>query len=396
MKRRVLLAVVGTSPQVLTETLYALYQQQQWWPDDLLILTTTRGRDLLVKSLITEGRLQALSEALGAPTLPWRDSMIEVIPDSDGTPAEDARSAADQRALADFILERVRQLTTDEHTEIHASLAGGRKTMTYYLGYSMSLHGRTQDRLSHVLVPAHVERTDVYFPTADTPFDITLSDVPFIRLRYLLAGSLPDTDPSLPPNPFHELVEKVNLAQSAESHRLQLHIAPSALTVTVSDTLERIQPASISLSPLAFALYQLVAEASCDSTATAPVKRPFKSSEALEMLRRCVSVLEKEKTDTETDDQLTLAAKLESLQARYQAQPLTKKTVDALGRNGIDYKRFDTLLNEIRAAMATAFPQPLLPLLTPGQYGVDGRKARTSNYRLALPPTQIHWRQTGS
>jgi CRISPR-associated protein (TIGR02584 family) len=32
------------------------------------------------------------------------------------------------------------------------SIAGGRKTMGFYAGYALSLYGRAQDRMSHVLV----------------------------------------------------------------------------------------------------------------------------------------------------------------------------------------------------------------------------------------------------
>lgn len=48
-------------------------------------------------------------------------------------------AAEDQEALADFIVKEVAQLCADPNRIVHASLAGGRKTMTFYLGYAMSL-----------------------------------------------------------------------------------------------------------------------------------------------------------------------------------------------------------------------------------------------------------------
>ena len=69
---------------------------------------------------------------------------------------DDARSREDQEALGDFIIAKVAELTSDPKTCIHASIAGGRKTMTFYLGYAMSLFGRIQDELSHVLVVTRV------------------------------------------------------------------------------------------------------------------------------------------------------------------------------------------------------------------------------------------------
>lgn len=39
-----------------------------------------------------------------------------------------------------------------DDTAIHLSLAGGRKTMSYYAGQAMNLVARPQDRLSHVIL----------------------------------------------------------------------------------------------------------------------------------------------------------------------------------------------------------------------------------------------------
>jgi CRISPR-associated protein (TIGR02584 family) len=57
----------------------------------------------------------------------------------------------------------VRELTADPDCAIHASIAGGRKTMGFYLGYALSLFGRPQDRLSHVLVSSPFESNQNFF-----------------------------------------------------------------------------------------------------------------------------------------------------------------------------------------------------------------------------------------
>jgi CRISPR-associated protein (TIGR02584 family) len=41
--------------------------------------------------------------------------------------------------------------TADPQASLHVSIAGERKTMGFYVGYALSLFGRTQGRLSHVL-----------------------------------------------------------------------------------------------------------------------------------------------------------------------------------------------------------------------------------------------------
>lgn len=80
--------------------------------------------------------------------------------------------------------------------------------MGFYLGYALSLYGRAQDRLSHVLVSDPFESSwDFFYPTpysrvlqtrdgklADTAMaEVTLADIPFVSLRHglpvaLLAG----------------------------------------------------------------------------------------------------------------------------------------------------------------------------------------------------------------
>jgi hypothetical protein len=101
----------------------------------------------------------------------------------------------------------VRELTADPEGAVHASIAGGRKTMGFYLGYALSLFGRPQDRLSHVLVssafesnpnffyPAPVERVIFGNGPDQRPLDassatVTLAEIPFVRLRDGLQESL--------------------------------------------------------------------------------------------------------------------------------------------------------------------------------------------------------------
>ena len=114
---------------------------------------------------------------------------------------DDIRTPQDNEAAADLISELVRSFTADPDCALHASLAGGRKTMSYYLGYALSLYGRPQDRLSHVLVSEPFEaHPDFYYPTpqervihsrAPLPPQamncadavVQLAQVPFVRLR---------------------------------------------------------------------------------------------------------------------------------------------------------------------------------------------------------------------
>lgn len=208
--RRILLSVVGLTPQVVTETLYALATRTDAFvPTELHLLTTTEGSHRLRLTLL-EGdhpALAALAEDLELPAL--ADALdpqnIHVITDARACPLDDIITAADSAAAADFIARIVRRLTADDACAIHASIAGGRKTMGFLLGYALSLYGRNQDVLSHVLVNEPFQsHPDFYFPprrprvllTRDQrpvrtdQATVMLAEIPFVRLRQGLPHSL--------------------------------------------------------------------------------------------------------------------------------------------------------------------------------------------------------------
>ncbi len=55
--KSILLAVTGLTPQVVTETLYALHQQGQTLPEQIHILTTAEGYQRARLTLINDGWL---------------------------------------------------------------------------------------------------------------------------------------------------------------------------------------------------------------------------------------------------------------------------------------------------------------------------------------------------
>lgn len=210
-RKRILLCVTGLSPQIVTETLYALCVRQApaWVPDEVRLVTTQRGADNARLMLLSgqPGWFARLLRDWQLPSIQFDASYIEVLCDANGQPLHDIRDDADNQCAADGIAEVVRRLTQDESSEVHASIAGGRKTMGFFMGYAMSLWGRQQDRLSHVLVSSPFEgRAEFYYPTptshilaartpGEDPLDastaqVWLGDIPFVRLRGLLPAHL--------------------------------------------------------------------------------------------------------------------------------------------------------------------------------------------------------------
>ncbi len=207
--RRVLLAVSGLTPQVVTETLYALAADEHapFVPTEVHLITSAEGARRAELSLLSDdlGWFHRLCADYHLPGVRFDRSHIHVVRGAQGQPLDDIRSPQDNQAAADFITAQVRNITADPQCALHASIAGGRKTMGFYLGYALSLYGRSQDRLSHVLVSEPFESSyEFFYPTpysrvlqtrdgqlADTATaQVTLADIPFVSLRHGLPTAL--------------------------------------------------------------------------------------------------------------------------------------------------------------------------------------------------------------
>lgn len=197
--KNVLVAVTGASPQVLTETVYALHKQGSPMPEEIFVITTENSKQTLIDGFFVKGHWQKLIEDYHLPEIKFNENNIWLIEDEHGNVLSDAKGEADQPIMANFITSKIAQLTQNDDLMIHASIAGGRKTMAFYMGYAMSLYGREQDVLSHVFVDDDYEFTsEFYYPT---PYDkhivgrdkkkvvntkdanVTLAEIPFVRMR---------------------------------------------------------------------------------------------------------------------------------------------------------------------------------------------------------------------
>lgn len=210
--RRILLAVCGLSPQIVTETLYALAADagDPFVPTEVHLITTREGAQRAELSLLSDdlGWFHKLCQDWHLSGITFNRRHIHIMRDASERGMDDIRSPQDNHDAADFITAQVRDFTADPDCALHVSIAGGRKTMGFYLGYALSLFGRPQDRLSHVLVSEPFENSmDFFYPTpysrvlqtrdgrlADTAMaEITLAQIPFVSLRHglpvaLLAG----------------------------------------------------------------------------------------------------------------------------------------------------------------------------------------------------------------
>lgn len=216
----VLFAVLGMSPSVLTETVWALAcAPTPVLPDRVIVLTTTAGREALERHLFLQEKerlcgwdrlVKAITKrglaVEGRLKFGVASDPVRLFPSPSGrADLADIATTADNEAAADFILREVRAFTENPATAVLASIAGGRKTMGALLMSCMSLLGRPQDRVLHVLVNApfdspldppflfpekgktHKLRDGTSVRSVDAK--VELIDVPFARMRGWYEGA---------------------------------------------------------------------------------------------------------------------------------------------------------------------------------------------------------------
>lgn len=269
--RRILLAVTGLSPQIITETIHALAvgNDTPFVPTEIHLITTAEGAERARLALLSEkpGWFHRLQKDYSLPKIAFDSAAIHVLRDADGKPLADIRSPDDNLACADFITEKVRELSADPHSALHVSIAGGRKTMGFFLGYALSLFGRPQDRLSHVLVSEPFENTWAFF--YPTPYEniietatkqlvdtrdarLSLAEIPFVSLRHGLPTALLDGSARFEQTvsaaqtalgPAHLELDLPNRTVSAAGRTFRLPPAELALLTVFARRALAVQPA---------------------------------------------------------------------------------------------------------------------------------------------------------
>jgi CRISPR-associated protein (TIGR02584 family) len=245
--RRILIVTGGMSPAIVTETLWALAAQRApaYWPGRVFVVVTAGALERCRTALLgPAGKLSLLSRDLKRPSLA---DLTEIVP----TACTDIRSEEDAIVFGDTVCEVVQRETRDDGAVVHLSLAGGRKTMSFHGGAAMTLFGRPQDELSHVLVhPPALERqeADFWWPGHNQPGDVKLSLIPFVRVR----GRLPRTMLEQKMD-YARYVAQVNAAMEGTSVVLELLADTSTLRIAGGTVLVRLEPKD-------FIVYRVLAE----------------------------------------------------------------------------------------------------------------------------------------
>jgi CRISPR-associated protein (TIGR02584 family) len=282
-QKHILLCVAGGTPAIITETLWALKERGER-VDEIRVITTKEGQRKVKQLLLDEkeGRFHRfLRDFPEVGNIKFDENSLYLLTrrgtgvpsprDTDEERLEDILTDEDNDRIANQICEIVRELVADQNLRLHASVAGGRKTMGLYLMAAMQLFGRADDVLSHVLVNAEVEgKAANFFYTTPQPeplldwrgnpvmvderklttddAKIFLAEIPFIRLKGAQSPWLRDTKRS-----YGAFVKQAQIYLNAAEANFSLKINLVSGEVAVGET-------AVVLTEYELLLYTLFAE----------------------------------------------------------------------------------------------------------------------------------------
>jgi CRISPR-associated protein Csx14 len=210
--KNILLAATGLSPQVITETLFALHQQKRE-VHAIHLITTRQGKELVNANLLSprDGRYyQYLREYdIDQRGIDFSVENVHTIKNSNGIDIDDITDEEENEWLLKKCLELTFSFTRDMNNAVFFSIAGGRKTMSACLMVAAQMYGRPQDRVFHVLVsPEFESNRDFYFPPGKSaPIElkdkegqpyiketkyarVNLVPIPFVSIRDQISNDL--------------------------------------------------------------------------------------------------------------------------------------------------------------------------------------------------------------
>lgn len=239
MKKNILLVVTGMTPQIITETVWALacdpLNDAPWVPDEIHVLSTQDGLTQIRSRLFADQIFSQFQKTYPiTANIQFDERYLHVIKNDLNEALTDLKTPEDNEYAANAICEIIRDFTAQDNVTLHVSIAGGRKTMGFYAGYALSLYGRAQDRMSHVLVEEKFETArDFFYPTIDSSFvtdrfdkewdakdaQVWLAQIPFVRLK----DAVKDKHQLKSDDSFSDVVSKINESFNDVRVKILLH-----------------------------------------------------------------------------------------------------------------------------------------------------------------------------
>ena len=248
--KNILIAITGLTPQIVTETLFALSVQKQIDIDEIFIVTTKRGK------IVIEGR----DKSETTPSVPLKKEIKNlcndyeikqpkftlkknvVVAEEESLELFDIRNDKENKLFPNKLAELIKKIASDKNVTIHASLSGGRKSMSAHLALALSLFARSQDKLYHILTSEEFEFKNFYPKSRKEERALVIAEIPFVRLRSLNAPILKSG------LSYSNIVNKTQ-------NRLRFLTENVKLIVNISDKKILYADKQITLEPVEIALY---------------------------------------------------------------------------------------------------------------------------------------------
>lgn len=190
--KNILICVSGLTPQIVSETFYCLTVKQKIKIDELYVITTKRGRDVILgideaaftpkSSLKKELQNLCAKYKVKMPAFDNNDTHI-ITAKEESLELSDIRTDKHNILFPNKTCEFVSKLSSDPNSTLYCSISGGRKTMGVHLAFALSLFGRENDKLLHVLTSEENEFKGFYPVNKKEDAALELAEIPFVRLR---------------------------------------------------------------------------------------------------------------------------------------------------------------------------------------------------------------------
>lgn len=253
--RNILVCVSGLTPQIVTETFYCLTVQKKIKVDELYIITTKRGRDVVLgndtaantpKSLLKNELFNLCKKyKIKLPAFENNDKHI-ITAKEESLELPDIRTDKHNVLFPNKVCEFISRLSSDSASTLYCSISGGRKTMGVHLAFALSLFGRENDKLLHVLTSEENEFKGFYPINKKEDKALEISEIPFVRLRSFIDKEKNDKEILT-----YNYKEIVDYAQS----QLKIHGSKTKLIVDIERREISFNYNKKSLQPLLFLFY---------------------------------------------------------------------------------------------------------------------------------------------
>lgn len=359
--KNILISVSGLTPQIITESLYCLSVKQKIPIHEVYVLTTSRGRDVIIgidkhpstpkTPLKREIEELCNKYGLNKPAFENNDTHI-IVAKEESIELPDVRSDKQNQLFPNKAADFIKNKTSEFETTLYCVISGGRKSMSVHLAFALSVFGRENDKLLHVLTSEENEFKGFYPLNKKEHKELELSEIPFVRLRSIMMSGKPTAQ--ILKKKFVDIVEYTQKQLHRVSDKRQLFINIENRTLTFDSN-------SIKLEPLEMALYLLFVEQSVTGNNKSFSINFINSAEFGSIL-------------------------LEFIKENYPYYYIEDKKIESWSKNGLDPAIFRSKRTKINSKLLSILSEPEIY----NDYKIDSiKKYYETAYRVNAPKSKF-------